>query len=210
MASLLPNQLAREWAETQFKLAPEQQLRPFRYFYLYLKEKQPMLRYMADSKQKKAGSSHIGATASKSSSYSAKCFENRVSDGTKMCLIHESKNHILENCKRFISLAIKDKKTVLAQHKCCFRCFGNHLRTACVVNDKCKSCGRLTHHTLMCNPPPPHNTQTVNGASDSPPQSVQNNHSKTAKGTSLYAIYSTPVAESSQRILVAALASLTS
>ena len=45
----LPPLLAREWAEFQYGLPSSRQLRPFRYFYTFLKEKLPMLRYLADA-----------------------------------------------------------------------------------------------------------------------------------------------------------------
>ena len=74
----------------------------------------------------------------------------RTSYGTKRCPIHQSTNHILQQCKSFEGMLTNEKVKVIEEHKLCLCCLlpGQRL-SKCRRRNRCKveNCDKR-HHTL--------------------------------------------------------------
>ena len=173
----LPPLLAREWAEFQYKLPPLHQLRPFRYFYTFLKGKQPMLRYLADTGKAGKGegaersskpakvyrvntddapssrpSSRSSSRPSPSPSSPSSSSSSSSSPAKKGCPLHpRQNNHNIEDCLIFKFMTIKDRRALCAEEKLCFVCFSNaHWSRECTAAHACERCRVGKHHKLLC------------------------------------------------------------
>ena len=206
----LPPLLAREWAEVQYQLHPNQQLRPFRHFYAFLKEKRPMLRYLADAAHASKGEwTNNGAKPAKvyrvsaaSSSPSSPTSSSESSSSDSKCPLHpKTDNHTIEECYAFKNMTVEKRREVVMKKKMCFVCLGlSHVRKECEKVSECGKC-QDNHHELLC----------LRATGDrNPSQSLSGQKTPThafttqnQKGESpLYAIYGVPVTSSSKKAIV--------
>ena len=75
----------------------------------------------------------------------------RTSYGTKRCPIHQSTNHILQECKIFEGMLTNEKVKVVEEHKLCLCCLlPGHRLSKCRRRNRCKveNCDKR-HHTLV-------------------------------------------------------------
>ena len=132
------------------------------------------------------------------------------------CCVHDSTGHTTEVCKQFASLSVKGRRDALQKGGLCFRCFGGHRRADCKEDSPCGSCGRRSHHTLMCFPPKDANTPVnLNVTNVETVTDVRQNYdvhsngnrvvshvTRGSSGPTLYAIYETPTVSSSNKAVV--------
>ena len=64
------------------------------------------------------------------------------------CPIHNSASHPLSSCNTFLMMSLPEKRKRLAQHRWCFSCMGDHIKTDCNVKVSCEKC-HGSHHTAM-------------------------------------------------------------
>ena len=75
----------------------------------------------------------------------------RTSYETKRCPIHQSTNHILQECKIFEGMLTNEKVKVLEEHKLCLCCLlPGHRLSKCRRRNRCEveNCDKR-HHTLV-------------------------------------------------------------
>ena len=75
----------------------------------------------------------------------------RTNYGTKRCPIHQSTNHILQECKSFEGMLTNEKVKVVEEHKLCLCCLlPGHRLSKCHRRNRCKveNCDKR-HHTLL-------------------------------------------------------------
>ena len=56
------------------------------------------------------------------------------------CLLHDNSKHNLSDCHKFAKLPHSEKINLLKKNRCCFKCFGNHMKSNCSVSVKCDRC----------------------------------------------------------------------
>ena len=75
----------------------------------------------------------------------------RTSYGKKRCPIHQSTNHILQECKSFEGMLTNEKVKVVEEHKLCLCCLlPGHRLSKCRRRNRCEveNCDKR-HHTLV-------------------------------------------------------------
>ena len=88
------------------------------------------------------------------------------------CPIHKT-NHSLQKCRVFLSKTPAQKKTIIMEHRLCFRClFPNHTARECKANVKCDTCSSQRHLTIMHQEP---GTESSGGSQQSSVESTQSN-----------------------------------
>ena len=212
MVSFFPTLIKKDWAECHYKLRTDQQLLSFEPFHDFLNEQLKIAKHLADTQS--VSLQHV-VKPSRDSVH--KKTYNANSKYKSKCCIHNSNGHSTEECRQFVSLSVEDRRQQLQKRGLCFRCFGNHRRAACRENSPCKSCGRTTHHTLMCSPKSHDNLRGDFGSNNkqSSPEkltestsltdsslNVQSHASKGSSGLTMYAIYSAPVASSRNEAII--------
>ena len=139
-----PPLMKKDWAEHHFQLDSDAQLQPFESLHKFLLEKLNIAKHMADSQ--------IGLKPLKSVQLAKKSCFAVSSKQQSPCLVHNSSGHSAGDCKALKWLSIDERKSKLMAAGRCFRCFGPHRRSKCLETSPCESCGKTTHHTLMCFP----------------------------------------------------------
>ena len=68
------------------------------------------------------------------------------------CAIHQREGikHGTSDCSEFKKITVYEKLEALKSINACFRCFDDHRRNECQVNESCINCGKDNHHVLMC------------------------------------------------------------
>ena len=112
------------------------------------------------------------------------------------------------------------KTRPVAEKSLRFMCFGNHRRAVCKEDSPCKSCGRRSHHTLMCFPKGSNDLQSTHVDEQTvanpmnpvnwveappfpdPSLNAQSNAAQGSSGLTMYAIYSAPVTSSKNEAII--------
>ena len=126
---------------------------PFQVFVKFLKES------AADLSNKNYEDCLRQAYTEKSPQQNLKGFRNKVlytdsssetkEESSSKCPMHpRGSNHLLANCNAFNKLSLSDRYNKLKENRLCFKCFGNHMQTACEVIVKCEHCGQ-NHHSAL-------------------------------------------------------------
>ena len=215
MISFFPSLIKKDWAECHFKLKTEQQLMSFESFHKFLSEQLKIAKHLADT-QSTSRPQVIKST--KDSVH--KTNYNAYSKFKVKCCIHNSVGHTTETCRQFISLGVAERRDLLQKKSLCFRCFGNHRRAVCKEDSPCKSCGRRSHHTLMCSPKGSNDSQSTHVDEQTvanpmnpvnwveappfpdPSLNAQSNAAQGSSGLTMYAIYSAPVTSSKNDAII--------
>ena len=150
VSELLPPNVEREWLKEYRDLDEQNKVHPFSAFMDFLdkerevsfrKSERYSLKSDSNSRPKKTTKSFHGET-------------KQCSDSEYYCVLHKSNTtHNTDSCYVFKSMSREKKFESLRKVKRCFRCFSDHLRSDCTVNDPCKSCSSTEHHVLLCNKP---------------------------------------------------------
>ena len=182
---LLPTHIRTEWIHKFNDLPPEARLYPFLYYMSFLEKHRNAVIRLADQeskhndKQSKGQSFHGKSKADKSSGDSRKFFK---------CAAHprDGIKHGTSECSEFKKLTVYEKLEALKSINACFRCFGDHRRNKCQVNESCLNCGKDNHHVLMCREE--NKSDDNQNGDDKTPTAVGCTNKARAVGFSLYAI----------------------
>ena len=148
ICKLLPPSIKTVWSRMYCNLSPNDQLKPFIQFMLFLRGEKYTFQREADSDSSGTKTRTHGTTTKNSDTY------ERSNGSSKFCECayhtHNGVRHKTEECNAFMKLELKDKLAALKKINACFRCFQNHLRSKCERSDPCNVCGDIKHHSLMC------------------------------------------------------------
>lgn len=170
LADLLPITVKRDWLKAYRVLMVEDKIHPFPEFMRFIESERDTAYRESARKSIKSSSSSGKSFQCDSSSSLLKCStvldtsDNSDSESSHIksdtmytsneyqCVIHNDTKvgHVTANCPDFVKLERRVKFDVLKGARVCFRCFGNHSRHSCKVNDKCSLCGFTNHHVLLC------------------------------------------------------------
>lgn len=224
MVSYLPPLTRKNWAEFYAKLDTERQLRPFTPLHEFLQEQMVIAKHMCDTqyfvKQHKHTPQHTPQHKPRNSTqHTARSAYSTNTDTIgrnqrATCCLHDTTKHTTELCRQFAGLSVQGRRDALQKSGRCFRCFGPHRRARCKEESPCGSCGRASHHTMMCFGNSEGSNAISNSSATTSSQAVAESHSAVVQSVStetnavhggcvtLYAIYETPIVSSQQKAVI--------
>lgn len=69
----------------------------------------------------------------------------------KKCPVHESSNHTLQGCRKFVNMTVDEKERIILSNKLCLSCLRpGHRLSQCQIKSKCQveNC-RMRYHTTV-------------------------------------------------------------
>ncbi|XP_074501591.1 uncharacterized protein LOC141773627 isoform X2 [Sebastes fasciatus] len=91
----------------------------------------------------------VSATADSSSLHRSSTDRKNSTDLAKFCPLHDT-SHPLEKCRAFKMKPLTERKTLLKEHRRCYRCCSaTHMARECPVELKCNECESNQHCTAM-------------------------------------------------------------
>ena len=148
VSELLPPNVEREWLKEYRDLDEQNKVHPFSAFMDFLDRER-------DVSLRKSERYSLKLDSSSKSKRTTKLFHSETkerSDSDHYCVIHRSNTtHNTDSCYAFKSMHKEKKLELLRKAKRCFRCFDDHFKNDCTVENACELCSSTEHHVLLCN-----------------------------------------------------------
>ncbi|XP_069133524.1 uncharacterized protein [Argopecten irradians] len=154
----LPTRLQFKWNDRAFSYKNTRNVSfpPFSYFVTFIKDMARLLNDPSFSIEGQKSTSGEVRNPKKTDNRSITVKKTEVTSkekelDTKMCPLHNSRTHFLNECRDFGRRPIEERKNLLKEHKICFKCCttDKHIAKDCKVQLSCSVCGRKRHLTVL-------------------------------------------------------------